>query len=152
MLATPELLKEAAQPRRLAEVISRCRSQIPMYAKRGVELLGGEPSVVVSSDLDRLPFITKEDIRRGFPANFLGVEPSLEELLDQETIELEHTSGTSEERTALLLPRGWWAEQELRALDLNATISEALGLNPEALDAVRAEGTAVLPEVWSQLR
>jgi hypothetical protein len=31
-------------------------------------------------------------------------------------------------------------------------ILKALGLNPEALDAVRAEGTAVLPEVWSQLR
>jgi hypothetical protein len=32
------------------------------------------------------------------------------------------------------------------------TILKALGLDPEALDAVRAEGTAVLPEVWSQLR
>ena len=32
------------------------------------------------------------------------------------------------------------------------TILKALGLNPEALDAVRAEGTAVLPEVWSQLK
>jgi Type I phosphodiesterase / nucleotide pyrophosphatase len=32
------------------------------------------------------------------------------------------------------------------------TILKALGLNPAALDAVRAEGTAVLPEVWSQLR
>jgi len=31
------------------------------------------------------------------------------------------------------------------------TILKALGLNPEALDAVRAEGTPVLPEVWSQL-
>jgi len=32
------------------------------------------------------------------------------------------------------------------------TILKALGLDPEALDAVRAEGTAVLPEIWSQLR
>jgi type I phosphodiesterase/nucleotide pyrophosphatase len=32
------------------------------------------------------------------------------------------------------------------------TILKALGLNPAALDAVRAEGTAVLSEVWSQLR
>jgi hypothetical protein len=31
------------------------------------------------------------------------------------------------------------------------TILKALGLNPSALDAVRAEGTAALPEVWSQL-
>jgi hypothetical protein len=31
------------------------------------------------------------------------------------------------------------------------TIVKALGLNPTALDAVREEGTAVLPEVISQL-
>ncbi len=31
------------------------------------------------------------------------------------------------------------------------TIVKALGLNPQALDAVRAEGTAVLPEVEAQL-
>jgi hypothetical protein len=31
------------------------------------------------------------------------------------------------------------------------TILKALGLNPSALDAVKAEGTPVLPEVWSQL-
>jgi Type I phosphodiesterase / nucleotide pyrophosphatase len=31
------------------------------------------------------------------------------------------------------------------------TILKALGLDPQALDAVRAEGTAVLPEVWGQL-
>ena len=31
------------------------------------------------------------------------------------------------------------------------TILKALGLNPYALDAVRAEGTPVLPEVWPQL-
>jgi hypothetical protein len=32
------------------------------------------------------------------------------------------------------------------------TILKALGLNPAALDAVRAEGTAALSEVWSQLK
>jgi len=31
------------------------------------------------------------------------------------------------------------------------TIVKALGLDPKALDAVRAEGTPVLPEVWAQL-
>jgi hypothetical protein len=31
------------------------------------------------------------------------------------------------------------------------TIVQALGLDPTALDAVRAEGTAVLPEVAAQL-
>ena len=52
-----------------------------------------------------------------------GVE--LEALLDQEAVELEHTSGTAEERTPLLLGRGWWAEQEERALRLNPNLRVA---------------------------
>jgi phenylacetate-coenzyme A ligase PaaK-like adenylate-forming protein len=132
MLATPELLQETAQPERLSEVISRSRTQIPLYAKSPAETLGSESGDIISNELGRWPFITKEDIRRGFPANFLRTELSLEELLDQEAIELEHTSGTSEERTPLLLPRGWWAEQELRALNLNAMVAESLRQNPEA--------------------
>ncbi|HVV70927.1 MAG TPA: hypothetical protein VHI52_05395, partial [Verrucomicrobiae bacterium] len=70
------------------------------------------------------PFITKQDIRRNFPHNFLGPEGDLEALVESESVELEHTSGTSEERTPLLLPRGWWGEQERRALELNALVAE----------------------------
>ena len=132
MLATPELLEEAAQPGHLAEVISRCRNEIPLYARPSAKAPGGGVSLTNSNELRRWPFITKEDIRCGFPANFLGGEASLEELLDQEIVELEHTSGTSEERTPLLLPRGWWTEQELRALNLNAMAAEALLRNPAA--------------------
>jgi len=131
MLASPELLQEAAQPVRLAEVISRCRDQIPLYGRSAGESLGIEPPVAISNELHRWPFITKADIRRGFPTNFLGAEASLEELLEKEIIELEHTSGTSEERMPLLLPHGWWAEQEFQALKLNATVAEILARNPE---------------------
>jgi phenylacetate-CoA ligase len=132
MLATPELLQEAAQPARLAEVISRSTKLIPLYAKSVIDAHGGESRMIFPSQLDRLPLITKEDIRHGFPSNFLGTEPTLEDLIEQEIVELEHTSGTSEERTPLLLPLGWWAEQEQRALCLNPTIAEALARNPEA--------------------
>lgn len=82
--------------------------------------------------LGRLPFITKHDIRRDFPSNFLRAEMSLDTLLDQRLVELEHTSGTSEERTPLLLPRGWWAEQEARALRLNAWVAGVLAESPAA--------------------
>src|SRR5260370_40751023 len=118
MLATPELLQEAAQPHCLAETLARCRGQVPLYG-RGEPLTPGVESAVVSKDWRRWPLITKEDIREGFPANFLGSGVQLEDLLDRDVVELEHPSGTSEERTPLLLPRGWWAEQELRALQLN---------------------------------
>jgi phenylacetate-CoA ligase len=131
MLATPELLQEAAQPERLAEAVSHCVSQIPLYRNNKARPLDLE-SEVSWTNLRHWPFITKEDIRRGFPANFLGDGAGLEELVDREVIELEHTSGTSEERTPLLLPRGWWAEQELRALNLNPSVAAILRKNPEA--------------------
>ncbi|MEQ2005362.1 MAG: hypothetical protein ABMA26_01090 [Limisphaerales bacterium] len=82
--------------------------------------------------LGRLPFITKHDIRRDFPRNFLRAEVNLDALLDQRLVELEHTSGTSEERTPLLLPRGWWAEQEARALRLNPWVAGVLAESPAA--------------------
>ena len=86
----------------------------------------------VAEDLRRLPFITKQDLRRGFPHNFLRPGVELEALLDGDLVELEHTSGTSEERTSLLLGRGWWAEQEQRALRLNPFVAGVLDEFPEA--------------------
>ena len=84
---------------------------------RGSEIRGDG---AVLATLKLLPFITKQDIRHNFPQNFLGPGADLESLVEDEVIELEHTSGTSEQhRTPLLLPSGWWAEQERRALQLN---------------------------------
>ena len=45
---------------------------------------------------------------------------------------MEQTSGTSEERTPLLLGRGWWAEQEDRALRLNPLVAAVLDEFPQA--------------------
>ncbi len=131
MLATPDLLQEAAQPRRLAAEISRCINEIPLYRELKTKI-SGEFAPRSSIDFQHWPLITKEDIRHGFPGNFLGAETSPDDLLEQDVIELEHTSGTSEARTPLLLPRGWWVEQELRALNLNPSVAAVLRQNPEA--------------------
>ena len=56
----------------------------------------------------------------------------LDALLDEDLVELEHTSGTSEQRTPLLLGRGWWAEQEERALRLNPLVAAVLDEFPAA--------------------
>ncbi len=130
MLATPELITEAMQPQRLAQALPRYVRQAPLY-RSAAALLDGQswPGLV---GLRRLPFITKEDIRRDFPRNFLGEGANLDALLEREVIELEHTSGTSEERTALLLPRNWWTEQEARALRLNPAVAAVLGAKPGA--------------------
>jgi phenylacetate-CoA ligase len=132
MLATPELLQEAAQPQRLADTLSRCVSDIPLYRDRHIGAVMDLRPPAVGVPLSRWPFISKADIRREFPANFLGADTGLEDLVEREVIELEHTSGTSEERTPLLLPYGWWAEQELKALTLNASVAQVFSKNPNA--------------------
>ena len=131
MLATPELLLEAAQPQRLRAELQRYAAEIPLYRRGNLDQSATQVSDS-GTELAKWPFITKADIRRAFPGNFLRDEGKLDELLEREIIELEHTSGTSEERTALLLPKGWWVEQELRALSLNASVGQALRQNPGA--------------------
>ena len=131
MLATPELIQEAALPYRLGQVLPRWLREVPLYQQAGdLPRLNGE--AVSMAELRRLPLITKHDIRRDFPRNFLRAGLELDALLDQDLVELEHTSGTSEERTPLLLGRGWWAEQEERALRLNPYVAGVLNEFPEA--------------------
>ena len=131
MLATRELIQEAAQAYRLGQVLPRWLREIPLY-QRAQDLPGLSAGAVSLAELHRLPLITKQDIRRDFPRNFLRAGVELDALLDQDLVELEHTSGTSEERTPLLLGRGWWAEQEERALRRNPSVASVLDEFPEA--------------------
>src|SRR5581483_5923645 len=124
MLATSEPCAQIEQPTRLGPELARCAREIPLYRQTQTHLHHSP------GELAHWPFITKQDIRQGFPGNFLGTEVDMDQLLDRGVVELEHTSGTSEERTALLLPNGWWAEQELRGLRLNSFIAELLQQNP----------------------
>lgn len=75
---------------------------------------------------DLLPFMTKRDWQKNFPANFLPWAASVDELEDHPEIELDFTSGTSGERAPLIMPRGWWAVQERRALFLNRHVARIL--------------------------
>ncbi len=126
MLANEELVAEAAQMTRLAGALSDVIRRVPLY--RGLQA----PLTSALSPLGHLPCMTKAEIRRDFPRNFLGPGADLDEMVEEGLLELEHTSGTSEPRTPLLLPRGWWAEQERQALRLNAVVAEVLAKSPEA--------------------
>ncbi|HEY5915331.1 MAG TPA: hypothetical protein VJA21_32515 [Verrucomicrobiae bacterium] len=130
MLATEELIAEAAQSQRLADDLPRHARRLPLYRAVGADRIEGD-SGHGADKLRFFPFITKEDIRRDFPGNFLGPEADVEAMVEQGMIELEQTSGTSEPRTPLLLPRGWWAEQERRALRLNPLVAGMLAQTPE---------------------
>src|ERR1017187_3202156 len=119
MLATPELMREAAQLARVEELLPRWR-EVPLY------------QAALRKDFSRLPLIGKRELRENFPNNFLRTGQNLAALLENKSVELEHTSGSSEERTAVLFGRGWWNEQEARALRLNRFVAQVLDAYPGA--------------------
>jgi len=105
---------------RLAEYLPRWRD-VPLYH-----------AVLTAGSFADLPLITKREIRQNFPANFLRPGQHLETLLADKSVELEHTSGTSDERTAVLFARGWWDAQEERLLRMNPFIASVLDAAPRA--------------------
>lgn len=123
-LATGELMLGAGQADRLETAVLQARN-VPLYAAYPF------PETNLLEGLSSLPLIDKDDIRRSFPANFLRDPDELTQLLASGQAELDHTSGTSHERTPLILPTGWWRAQELRALRLNSVVAAALAERPE---------------------
>jgi phenylacetate-CoA ligase len=131
MLATPELIREATQFSRLEKLLPRWR-RVPLYRNALAQPKMDPSAPGALADFFRLPLITKREMRADFPRNFLPPDQTLESLLDQNRIELEHTSGTSEERLPVLFGRGWWNEQEERVLRLNRLVARVLEEHPGA--------------------
>jgi phenylacetate-CoA ligase len=150
MLATPELIREAAQAAQLEERLPRWR-KVPLYRERLTPAKHRFPEAARRERFHQLPFITKHEMRAGFPEKFLDAGRTLETLLAQELVELEHTSGTSEDRLPVMFGRGWWNEQEECALRLNPLVANILD---EKRDARRATITSpacnglTCPTVW----
>ena len=145
MPAIPEPVAESAPWRRLAARLAQWR-QIPLYRARLT------PRIHSPAAFAGLPFITKHELRENFPANFLPPEKNLESLLAQNEVELEYTSGTSDERTPVLFRRGWWDEQEARALRLNEFVAAALAENPATRRATLTPPVCngrACPTVWA---
>jgi phenylacetate-CoA ligase len=146
MLATPELIRETAQLSRLAELLPRWR-QVPLYR----DALKRFSADDLRAGLQQLPFLRKREMRNGFPRNFLPAVQSLESLLESQPVELEHTSGTSEERLPVIFGRGWWDAQEARALRLNAFVADVLDAHPRARRATLTSPACnglTCPTVW----
>jgi phenylacetate-CoA ligase len=141
VLATPEIIREAAQSNRINELLPLWR-EVPLYR---------ESLASREFDFARLPIITKREMRLGFPNNFLSANASLDELVANQIVELEHTSGTSEDRLPVIFARGWWNEQEECALRLNRFVAAALDEFPNArratLTAPACNGLTC-PTVW----
>ncbi len=107
-------------------------SEVPLYRGRLPRLASIAQAACPRCAFEDLPFVTKGEMRERFPHNFLRPGQALDHLLDRNLVELEYTSGTSEERVPVLLGRDWWSTQERAALRLNRTVAHVLDEFPEA--------------------
>lgn len=123
---------EATQWTRLGAVVPAWLREIPMYQRAATAGASADLDYSQPDAFRSLPFISKADLRPAFPQGMLRPGVQLDDLLAADKVEVEHTAGTSAERTPLLLGRGWWADQERRALRLNPFIASVLEAQPEA--------------------
>ena len=100
MLANPELICESSQLTRLEELLPHWR-EVPIY-RQALTVAAGDGI----SRFQQLPLLAKRAMRENFPNNFLPAGRSFDLLLEQNLVEREHTSGTSEERLPVIFPRG----------------------------------------------
>jgi phenylacetate-CoA ligase len=70
--ALPEAELRALQAERLAETVRRARA-VPFYGEALARAGVGAESIRTADDVRRLPFTTKEDLRQGYPLDFLAV-------------------------------------------------------------------------------
>ena len=122
MLATPESIQESDQRSRLDQALPNWLAK-PLYRRR-------HPGAATAADFASLPFVTKQELRTDFPHNFLSPDESLDALLEAKEVELEYTSGTTEDRVPVLLPHDWWDAQEELALRLNSVVAKILDEHP----------------------
>ncbi len=122
MLPAVESAHPPAPQERLEQALTRWLAK-PLYLRRGLRARS-------AADLPNLPLVTKQELRADFPHNFLSPDESLDALLEAKEVELEYTSGTTEDRVPVLLPRGWWDAQEELALRLNSVVAKILDEHP----------------------
>jgi phenylacetate-CoA ligase len=131
MITSPHWLDEDRVIAQVATRVPRWIEEIPLYRQLLPEGVRHHASADFTRIFSALPIITKREIREGFPRNFLRAGVVLDQLVENDLIELEQTSGTSEEPVPLLLARGWWDQQERAALELNPWVARVLRQNPQ---------------------
>ena len=78
------------------------------------------PSERTAARFERLPVLTKADLRRDFPAAFVPPGVDLKEGLARGQVEFVATSGTTGEPMQLLWDQRWWDASERASWQLNA--------------------------------
>ena len=112
---------EALQLYRLKEAVARM-SIVPMYQKKFKEAGVSVEDIKTLDDIRRLPFTTKQDLREGYPLDYIAVHRS-------EIARIHGSSGTTGKPTFMA-----YTQEDLRTwADLCSRFLVAGGLQPHHL-------------------
>jgi len=101
--------------------ILRAIHEIPFYGR-----YKGCQASSLAGLVDQLPLLFKKDVRAALPKTWVPVGRDVKAELERGDLELVETSGSTEDRLRVLWDRGWWLDQEERAMRTNPRVAKAL--------------------------
>lgn len=79
-----------------------------------------------------IPYLSKQDIVRGFPLNFMNEH--LKQLIEEDKVEYTTTSGTTADRMQIIRNRGWWRKEYESTYKNNPLLQKVISDNmPKAI-------------------
>lgn len=99
------------------ETLELALREVPGYAAWRSRDPG--PGTPVNERYAALPALTKQELREHFPAGFVPSQRELGPGLAAGEVEFAHTSGSTEDRVALVFNPAWWEASERAAWGLN---------------------------------
>jgi phenylacetate-CoA ligase len=111
--------------------IRRSLGVIPFYQKHRA----AEGRASLDELLAELPLLFKKDVRSALPKSWVPVGRDPRAELATGELEMVETSGSTEERLRILWDKGWWLNQEERAMRTNPVIARCLD-RPDYREAI----------------
>jgi phenylacetate-CoA ligase len=108
---------------RVGEETRRMVEEVPLYRDRPEP--PADPATV-DRWLAQVPVTSKRELRKGFPKSLVRRDQDLHAAMQDESVTLLATSGTTADRLQVIWEWSWWDPQEREAMRLNALIGRSM--------------------------
>jgi phenylacetate-CoA ligase len=99
------------------ETLELALSEVPGYASW--QPFDPGPQAPLDERYAALPALTKDDLRKHFPAGFIPRDRDMEQGLSAGAVEFAQTSGSTDDQVTLVFNPSWWEASERAAWKLN---------------------------------
>jgi len=103
-------------------ILDMALEHVPAY--KGWKKFDPGPRATTDERFDRLPVLTKADVRASFPSGLVPDWKDLDEGLRNEDVSFTFTSGTTSEKVVNIWDQDWWDRSEAASWRLNSRMAE----------------------------